>query len=197
MDLQAQVLRVDAHLQRIALPESEEWIGKSEPIKEWNAKHRGRIAMAMSDGNEALLQEALGALVKGQERVNRLIAEDLRARHPSPDAWPLEYFKWMAVKYLHFTCPLGDFLLFPQTPRVVPRIMGVVTWLTAEEMIQINSSPAIVETIRLFGVLPSRPEVVAMNLPPREENDLHINYTTDPPTVKALRGNLVNRRRWQ
>lgn len=193
MDLQAQVLRVDRHIQRIALPESQEWISKNEPIEQWNAKQRGRVAMALEDGNEALLQEALGALVNGQERLNTLIAESLRAQHPSPDEWPLGHFKWMKIIYVHLTSPFGEFLLYPRTPRF-PR-QGF-RWYTADELIDMYSSPVVIESIKIFGVLPTRADALALDRPPRDENDLHLDFTVEPHTIKALRGNLVNRRRW-
>lgn len=143
---------------------------KRAEAADWIRKQKTRVAAALFDQDEILFERALAGLEKAFEKLNRLCGEAYRKRFPDPEDWPLRYFKWMSITYMKLECELGIFYIVPQMPERKPR---VTHWLTADEMIDILSNPAIIKSIKTFG-LPVRPET--LEKPKKGEKQLTINF---------------------
>ena len=139
----------------------------------WIKKQRKRIAVATRDEDEILFEKALNSWEKAFDKLNGICGEAYRAQTPAPEDWPLRYFRWMKVQYMKLECELGIFYIVPRPPSRKPRVPH---WMTADEMIDILSSPSTIAAIKKFG-LPVRPETIGK--PKRGEKHMIINFTND------------------
>lgn len=139
----------------------------------WIGKQRKRIDVARRDEDEILFEKALTSWEKAFEKLNRICGEGYRAECPNPEEWPLRYFRWMKVQYMKLECDLGIFYIVPRIPKRKPRVPH---WLTADEMIDILANPAMIASIKMFG-LPVRPET--LEGPKPGEKHMIINMTND------------------
>ena len=139
----------------------------------WIRDQRKRVTLAIRDRDTILFERALASWEKAFEKLNRICGEAYRARFPDPEEWPLRYFRWMSIRYMELECELGTFYLVPQMPIRKPTVEH---WMTADEMLDILSQPAIIKAIQTFG-LPGRPGKVEK--PRKGEKHMIINFTGD------------------
>jgi hypothetical protein len=170
---------VDAHL-----PGASEYADNNPTIKAWIDKQAARAKQAVDDRDEILFDNAIGTWAKAWERVNELLAEEYRAKTPQPELWELRYVKWMKINSITFTSPHGDFVLYPRPPKWPPTD---ARWFTADEMIDMVSTPGIAASIAAFGGLPVRPE--SLTKPVTGEQDLVVDLTVrNEPAIRAIVG---------
>jgi hypothetical protein len=151
--------------------------GKRAAAATWIRKQRKLMTIARRDEDEIMFEKAVASWEKAFEKLNRICGEAYRAKYPDPEEWPLRYFRWMRIKYMELECDLGTFYLVPRMSSRKPRVDH---WMTADEMIDILETPALVAAIKTFG-LPSRGGEV--DPPKKGEKHMYINLTGDGKEV--------------
>jgi hypothetical protein len=171
------------HVVSERLPGADEYVAGDARSRSFIEKHALTVDAALVDENEPLFDKSLGSWIKGWERVNEIIAEDLRSKKPITEC-ELRYVRWMALSYIHFDCSItGDFYLLPRKPYRAP---GFERWCTVDEMIDILGTPVLIDVIRTCHAFPVRPE--RLKTPGMGEEILRVDLTGAEMRVRARRG---------
>lgn len=168
------------YIARIRLPEHEQYLNDHPEAAVWLKSQKKKVLSWQEEGNETKFDSSLSGYVRGNERVNELIAKDY-AEGKDPEDWDLRYVRWMVnLQYILFDSEKwGEFKMY----RVYPKEPDIEQWFTVDEMIDMLENPLFTKALEVFEMFPSRPE--KLTGPGVNEDHLHIEVTPEGVTWRT------------
>lgn len=150
--LRARLVREVTRLQSERLPGWNDYAAGDPKVQPYLDQLCLQVENSIRDEDTSRFDKELDSVILAWERVNERLAEVYRTTHLDPELWELRYVKWMNIRYIQFSSPLGELYLIPRMSSRKP--LGV-NWCTVDEMLT-WLNPTVAAVIKMSGSWPPR-----------------------------------------